>query len=338
MTHPPDLDVTLAAYDLAPPVEPFTLLDAGGINNGVVGVRTGSGDFVWKVYRTHGDPATIAYEHRLLGWLTGVGLSFAIPVPIATRGGETVCHGLQGWVALFPLLPGAGPDRRDPAQVEALGAALCELHAALARYPSAPRPGLSAYGDLERVHPRIPTPFGLTPDGLGLPDTPPYAGLLSWWRDELAQLRRLIEEPYRMLPQQVIHGDFGPGNTLFLGGRLVAVLDFDFAGPDARALDLASGLNFSMRIRENPEPLAIARAFCRGYARGGRLTDEEVAAIPWLLRLRDATSAVWWLGRALATGDARPELGRIEEMQASVRWLEEHGRRLVEVVGRELQP
>ena len=174
----PDLESVATAYALAPPVAPFVLTNAGGTNNGVVGVRTGAGDFVWKVYRTHDDPATIEYEHRLLAWLAGAARSFAIPVPVPTRGGETVCHVPAGWGALFPLLAGGPADRRDPAQVEAVGAALGGLPALLAGYPSTPRPGLASYGDLARVHPQIPEPFGLTPDGLGLTDAPRYDGAL----------------------------------------------------------------------------------------------------------------------------------------------------------------
>jgi hypothetical protein len=66
------------------------------------------------------------------------------------------------------------------------------------------------------------------------------------------------------------------------------------------------------------------------------LSEAEVAAIPWLIRLRDATAAVWWLGRSLTAGDARPQVERLEEMRAAGRWLAENERRLVEIVGREV--
>lgn len=332
------LDRILTAYDLPPPVTLFALPGAGGINNTVVGVRAGAGEYVYKTYSTHGNPATILYEHRLLGWLAAAGLSFAVPVPLPARDGGTLgrAPGGGGWGALFPLLPGEQLDRRDPTLAEALGAALRELHAALARYPNEPRPGFPAYGDLARVHPRVPDPFALTPPQLGLPDAASYDRLLGWWRGELARLRPFIAGTYRALPYQVIHGDFGPGNALARAGRITALLDFDFAAPDARAMDLAQGLEFTMRRWESPEPLAMAGPFCRGYARRGRLSEAEVAAIPWLIRLRDATAAVWWLGRSLTAGDARPQVERLEEMRAAGRWLAENERRLVEIVGREV--
>ena len=331
---PTPVTPALDAYDLAPPVElsPLSGPLSGGIGNLVLGVRTGAGEFVWKGYATHADVAAILYEHRLVGWLAGRGLSFAVPVPLPTRDGATLCRVAGGWQALFVRLPGARPDDRDAAQVEAVGAALAELHAALTTYPPDARPGVPPYGDLQRIHPRIPDPYLLTPAELGLPDAPPYDRLLGWWREELAGLRASVEDHYSTLPQQVIHGDCVSGNLLIQDGRITAVLDFDFARPDARAMDVAIGLKYAMRTWDNPDPLPIARAFCRGYARRGWLTTAEVNAMPWLIRLRDAVLAIWCLGRALAAGDARPVLWRVEHLQGSSDWLGRHGDGLVQLV------
>jgi hypothetical protein len=55
---------------------------------------------------------------------------------------------------------------------------------------------MSPYGDLERVHPRLPNPFDLTAEQLELPATPEHMRLLDWWRAELAALRGFILGPY----------------------------------------------------------------------------------------------------------------------------------------------
>src|SRR6202008_2506160 len=50
-------------------------------------------------------------------------------------------------------------------------------------------------------------------------------------------------------PRQIVHGDWHPGNTLYRGQRLVAVIDFDGVRPEARALDVANGaLQFSITM------------------------------------------------------------------------------------------
>jgi homoserine kinase type II len=325
----------LAAYDLTPPVEIFALGDVPGINNRTRGVRTGAGELIWRVYQTHADPATILYEHRLLSWLNRQRLSFGVPAPLPARDGATLVRASDTWHALFTRLPGGEVNRRDPALAEGVGAALAELHTVLRAYPTARRPGLFGFDELTRVHPAVPAPHTLTPGLLGLPEQPPYTDLFAWFRDELARRQVFLDGAYRALPRQVIHGDYGPGNTLALGGRIVAVLDFDFAMPEARVLDVAQGLDFTMRIWENPEPLTMARAFCRGYARHGRLTVAEVAAVPEMIRLRTAVATIYWLGRARLAGDARPQLERITALQELVRWLDVQGQPLMEIIGQE---
>ena len=328
------LSDVLARYDLVPPVELFPLANSG-INNWTLGVRTGAGEFVWKAYMGSIDPASIEYEHRLLAWLDAVVLSFRVAVPLPAHSGATVIFTQRGRHALFNKLPGVRPETRNLDHVEAIGAALGELHAALFHFAPAAQPDGPCFGDLHRIHPRVPDPFNLTPEHLGLSDAAPHATLLSWWRDELTALRPFVDGAYRALPWQVIHGDFLAANTLFHDGRLSAVLDFEFAHPDARALDVASGLKFSMRVWEITEPWEIARSFCRGYGRWIRLTGAEVEAVPWLIRLRDATSVVWWIGRGLTMGDIGPGLERMQSSAQSTQWLEEHGRCLVDVVGQE---
>lgn len=319
----------LRVYTLSPPIKLFAL-SAQGVNNRTIGVRTGDGEFVWKTYQTYADPAVLRYEHELLLWLGAQELPFHVPVPVRTRGGDTLCFSSRGWQALFPRLPGSQPDYRDPAIVEVVGEGLGQLHTILAHYPSEPRMDMGAYGDLHLVHPRISDPYTLMPDHLGLPNTSACERLLSWWRDELVDLRSFIEGAYRELPWQVVHGDFALANTLCQDGQLVAMLDFEFALRDARAIDIASGLNSAMRLWENREPFVMAEAFCRGYARVTRLTTAEIEALPNLLRLREVTSAVWWLGRSLAANNPATSLQRLEAVRGTFDWIAQHQVKLVE--------
>jgi homoserine kinase type II len=310
-------------YNLSPPLDPFDLVEQG-VNNTTSGLRTGSGELIWKTYTAHSKLATLEYEHDLLEWISRQSLPFAVPVPLPTRARATALVGPNGWQALFLRLPGHRPDRRDARQAAQVGVALAQLHGVLRGYPTASRPGMSAYGDLERVHPRLSSPFDLSIDQLGLPDTSEHAALLSWWRAELAALRGFILGPYRALPWQVIHGDFALANTLFEGGRLVAILDFEFAIPDARALDLASGLVSILRVWEDQPHWDVAQAFLDGYQCALPLEEREIAALPWLMRLRNAVAAIWWLGRDLEAG-AVPDISkRINAMQETVVFLQQH--------------
>jgi len=68
--------------------------------------------------------------------------------------------------------------------------------------------------------------------------------LLSLYNDSSIRVNRLGYESWR---QQVVHGDWHPGNMLFSGRRLTAVLDFDAVKIAPPVTDLANGmLQFSI--------------------------------------------------------------------------------------------
>jgi Ser/Thr protein kinase RdoA (MazF antagonist) len=155
---------------------------------------------VVKTYTSNDDPASIHYEHRLLNWLAGTGLLFAVPVPIHTRDGASLCGGPFGWTSLSLWLPGSRLDPHRQDHVESLGAATGELQAALRHYPTTPRPGRPLFSRLFGFPLPFRDAFTLTPHHLGLPDTPPYDDLVRWWREEAAQLKAFVGGPYRALP------------------------------------------------------------------------------------------------------------------------------------------
>lgn len=330
----PDLAPLLAAYDLKPPVEAFSLPRAG-TNNRTIGVHTGAGDFVWKIYRTYDDAAPLRREARLLAWLDRQQLPFAVPAPVAGRTGDVSHRVAGGWQMLFTFLPGARPDDRNMAQIVAAGAALAELHRALARYPAEQSSDFATYDNLNQIHPAIPIPEALTPDQFGLPDEPSSERAIDWWRGHIRDLRAFLAGPYQALPHQLIHGDFALGNTLFHQNRLSALLDFEFVSRGARALDLASGLEFALRYWDVVEPDAlwsVAAAFCGGYASRERLMPAEIAAIPWLIRLRDTVSALWHTGQALARGRGDRARDSFERLRITDRWLADHGAELTATI------
>jgi len=313
----------LAPYGLTPPLHLAPLSAGAGINNQVRVVRTGAGRFLWK-HLAHTDPAHTLAEHRLLDWLAETSLPFGTPRPLATADGATLLPAPGGGhYALFRWLPGEPLARRDPATIAALGAALGILHGALAALPAERRPPWTTHGALDSLHPRVPAPATLTPRDLGLPDEEPYRVALDRWRWLVAELGPFLATVYPSLPWQVIHGDFGPGNALADGTRITAILDFEFAQYDARALDLAAGLELIVR-REGVSPaeaLALGGALCAGYARTTRLLPAELAALPRLILLRQVVGVIWWLGRALADGDPAPLLARLDNALRFRDWL-----------------
>jgi len=129
--------------------------------------------------------------------------------------------------------------------------------------------------------------------------------MLPFAMDARTRLRTLLEglerapcDLYPLLPAQLIHADFDPSNVLVEGEQVSGVLDFEFAALAPRAMDFAIGLHgFSGPPRAEDTYWRLAEAFAIGYQQRSRLTAAEIAALPALMRLREATSLVHWMGR-----------------------------------------
>ena len=313
--------MTLEHYALVPPISEFAL--SQGVNNTTVGVRSGCGEYVLKHFQAAVGIEGYRYELDLLRWLASQSLSFSVPVPIATSDGRSFVQDAEGFHLLMPLLLGRCSDGNDPIQIEAMGAALGELHSALEAYPTTPRPNVVAFDDLCSIHPLVPHPRLLSPSEAGWPNTRENDRLCGWWREEVASLDAFLADTYPNLPAQVIHGDMAPSNTLYHNKRIAAILDFEFSGPDARIIDIASSLKFSMRIWENHHPWQIAAHFCRGYQDRIELLDIECASLVDTMILRDVVSTIWWIGRGLADNRV-PDTYRLSELRDFKTWLAKH--------------
>jgi homoserine kinase type II len=292
------------AYEITPPVSMHRL--RGGVNNVSYRVDSAGASFFLKRYETGIDQASLAYEHDLLRWLNTQPRSFAVPAPHLSRRGETLCSLDGALYSLFAWLPGERP-LPTPRQAQAFGQALAELHHLLAAVPTTPRPGMASYGELAHVHPAVPHPE--LPEHTALLEADAVgSATLAWWRGEVLMLQSFAAGPYRDLPWQVVHGDVAFGNSLFQGELLVALLDFEFAGPDARAIDLASALWGLLKGEERAMVAMQARALLAGYQQVQTLRDDERAALPTLIRLRNAVHTIWWVGRRLTERPGQPIL------------------------------
>src|SRR5690242_16919825 len=110
-------------------------MELGGINNLSYVVQAGDASDILRVYRTTGDLERTRAEHALLLELAASNLPFQVPLPVATRQGETlvpVTHGKQAtFASLFPMVPGHHPIGNDRSMYRTCGRALGELDRAL---------------------------------------------------------------------------------------------------------------------------------------------------------------------------------------------------------------
>jgi homoserine kinase type II len=292
--------------------EPWTVAPAStGLTNTTLFVETPTGTYVLRLYE-RADPAGVRFEHGLLAELAAAHLPFTLPAPVRTRAGETfaqvVVGGTTVLASLTPLLPGTHPDPDDGRHARRLGETLGHLGQTLAGV--APPPGRAQYprlGDLRGFHPTVDDPA----DAIELIPSLAHADrkrLLAM----TAHVEAVAPSLYANLPRRLTHRDYLPPNILLTGDAVSAVLDFEFAGEDLRALDLAIAIAFWPLWGAGDARLAAREAFIRSYAAVEPLTQAEAEAIPTLIRLQFAT----WLMHC--AGRLRDGLTKTDRLQAFV--------------------
>ena len=148
----------------------------------------------------------------------------------------------------------------------------------------------------------------------------------GWDRQALGRLERelmrleLAVKRLAGLPQQLIQGDLLYGNVLAENGRITGVLDFEFASPDIRAMEVAICVTQFMKT-DGMSP--FAEPFLRGYGEWRRLSVQEVRALPLLLELRSMASFLHHFGRwRVGAAAAEPARKRLMKFIEEANWLQ----------------
>ncbi|GAB3765116.1 phosphotransferase enzyme family protein [Microlunatus parietis] len=272
------------------------------------------------------DHDRVIREHRLLDRLAGAGLPFRVPRPRPAADGRTVIETEAGPVSLIDWIDGSRPDLDRPEALRAAGRALGRLDAALADVPAEAAPFDWTTPDLALA--------GIDDDRI---DALVAAGLAA---EQVAWLRDHSGPPPRRdgLPLQVIHEDFGASNLLAAGPPTVitGVIDFEVAGRDLRANELAIALDQSGAL-DGPDWREKSRALATGYGEALRLDDAEIAEQPLLIMERTLGTVGWRTGRWLAGHDSLEDVAeRIEASRTAERWLARNAAELVDLLRRGL--
>ncbi len=332
------VDHAIQQFDLIAPVQVVAQLPS--VNHQNLLLQTANGDFVLKIYAVDQNEAALRYDHHLVRWLSWRSTSFAVPLPLRGRS-IYYSRNMGDYIySLTPLIFGEAPEFRllpngqhHPAINQwayAMGLALGELQTLLQDRPvQHRRPSALFQALLNYAQPRY-DPLQLSAAQFG--GSASDDELWAWWRSEAASLMAFVANEYPSLPQQVCHNDFAPPNILMRDERVAAILDFEFACPAARALDVAMALRMIMQLDSNPaNPWAVAEHFCRGYAAWIKLTPQEIAAMPQLIGLRTAIPLIWAISKPEPPSHTSLEQA-IRRMQASKAWMHQHQGQLIDLL------
>lgn len=306
----------------------------GGVNNIVQYVTLPNGEKeLLRIYNNGCDAKRVKFEHEILQRLNQIqGLSFQVPCFLTSTtdndGGSTMVRLSNGADAcMCKIIPGHLPKLTC---AKDLGRAAGELNTALAALGQDLDRSLCStapYWQMWNVHHAVTREkFVQVMQGPMFDATRTVAD--NMLAETLAITER-CETAYRSsLPVQLIHGDLHYDNVLVQDGRVTALLDFEFASFDWRALELAIGL--SKYAGEEPEAMPYFDDYIDGYAMTGQLTKEEARAIPDLINLRILSNIVYFVGRHLAGEDDISTITtRIENYARRVEWIKSNSEIIV---------
>lgn len=278
---PGELAAVCARYDLGG-VQRVYAFNRGSSRSPKAVVETERGRFLIKRRaRGRDDPTRVASSHDLQLFLHQAG--FPTPAILGTQFGNNSMVQLDGLVyEVFTFVEGGVFDR-TPGPCEDAGRQLARLHELVRSYtPRWPAPvWTTAQHDVIAKH--LDDLTELSDRGGARQDTRAL-------RTVFARVRAgLVGHETENRPAQMLHADWHPGNMVFRGDTVAAVLDFDAARHGPVLFDVASGsLQFSMtRVGINPDDwpdgLDAHRfaAFFRGY--GAPALEIGLASLPAMM-------------------------------------------------------
>ena len=294
MSSAPDFSEILAAWHLPGPLT-FAPIE-GGANNLTYRVETADGQkYVLRLVLNLADLGRLNFETAIVTQLQAQNLPFTVPAPLPTTSGPYLATIGNHLATLCPFVAGSNPKTVSPALAFQAGLGLGALTQAMAQLdmPQTRNYTLpSPFGDLDKTHPLVTDPVKAVE---GLPGEPESKQIVL---NMVEEMRREVPPLYEILPQQLIHGDFTRYNALVEGGRLTAILDFEFATWDLRVMELASALPaWAFILLGTGHEWPVIEAFGQGHSQNSPLALIEKEALPALFKLRYVTSLLHFIGR-----------------------------------------
>lgn len=307
-------------------------------------LRSDKGMFLLK-RRARGkdDAFKVAFCHALQLHLAQQ--QFPLPHLIGTKADNNSMLQWKGGIyELFEYIKGSSYDSSLEATTDS-GKILALFHKLLRDFKSKYEPPQGSYHAARSVDAsvqQIPLTFRKL-DPAALAAQQEHVGhLLQFLHHSYREASRRVDDAgLNDWPAQIVHSDWHPGNMLFRGPLVVAVIDYDAARVQQRVLDVANGaLQFSILGGGEdpatwPEEIDLSRfkRFLRGYdsVPDCVLSSAEIDVIPHLMI--EALIAESVIPIAATGSFARMEgIPFLEMVRRKVRWLQKHANQLVEAV------
>jgi homoserine kinase type II len=337
-----ELAIVLSHYDIGT-IEAIQEFPRGSRKSPKLIIRSEKGLFLLK-RRARGkdDPFKVAFCHALQLYLASK--QFPLPHLIGTRADNNSMLQWKGRTyELFEYIKGTSYDNSLEATSDA-GKILALFHKLLSDHHPEYEPPTGSYHASRSVAaafeaaPRMLAidPTSANPHGQRILDTIKF--LQNSYNAAAMKVNEIGMPDW---PMQIVHSDWHPGNMLFRGPRVVAVIDYDAARLQQRITDVANGaLQFSIigggdDPQQWPDYIDESRfkRFLRGYEQVPNtvLSRAELRAIPWLMI--EALVAESIIPVANTGSFARMDgVGFLSMVERKVRWLQDRSEHLANVL------
>lgn len=245
--------------------------------------------------RGKNDSYKVAFCHGIQNHLAA--RQFPLPHLIGTRKDNNSMLKLHGHIyELFEYIKGTPYDLSLEATQDA-GKILSLMHKLLKDYKVKYEPPSGSYHNARSVHAALQavphTLAQLHPNHTA--EQAQHINRLSrFLRDSYEDAIKLVEDAgLKHWPKQIVHSDWHPGNMLFRGKRVVAVIDYDAARIHQRIIDAANGALQLSILGGGDDPTTWPdyidesrfKRFLRGYdsVPGNVLSRAELRVIPHLM-------------------------------------------------------
>ena len=218
---PEQVSALLAKYDAGELIALKGI--AEGVENSNFFVETTKFKFILTLYENRVNPADLPFFYKLLKHLHEAGCK--VPRFIADRDGQWLQEIAGRPACLIEFLQGVSVTTPTHAQARSTGAALGQMHTALADFGETRANSLGVIGW---------RPLAMSCTIAGLDSI--QSGLAERILRECDYLE--ANWPYE-LPRSAIHADLFPDNVLMLGDGVTGLIDFYFACTDTTGYDLA---------------------------------------------------------------------------------------------------
>ena len=338
-----ELAIVLSHYDIGA-IEALQEFPRGSRKAPKMIIRGSTGVYLLK-RRARGkdDPFKVAFCHALQKFLAE--RKFPLPHLVGTaKENNSMLQWKGGIYELFRFIKGTSYDNSLQATTNS-GKALAIFHRLVSEYHAEYEPPTGSYhaarsvarsmdaipGALSQVDPKAVQEQGERVDQV-------VKFLHSSYNEAAMRANELGLADW---PMQIVHSDWHPGNMLYRGARVVAVIDYDSARIQQRVIDVANGaLQFSiMGGGDDPAqwPNFIDgsrfKRFLRGYDSVPHcvLSRAELRTIPWLMI--EALIAESVIPIAATGSFARMEgMGFLLMVERKVQWLQAEAERLAGIL------